>query len=141
MNLQVTGLPQQQGRVLLGMANGEPMKTTARKLGVKPATVNTCRKAIFHKLHARNAPNAIARAFAIGYLRYIGCILCVLSTLLSLVPTIDNDAVLRLGRNRLRNRSRSSLHFDYTPPLTPDLDLNSPHQLAWDDGLYVEYLA
>ncbi len=61
-------LTTREREVLLAMASGSSIKQTAAVLGIAPKTVEVVRATLFRKLGARNTPQAVTRAHAMGLL-------------------------------------------------------------------------
>jgi len=54
--------------ILEGLAAGESLDQTGRRLFMSPQTVRTHRRALYAKLRARNAPQAVAIGYESGLL-------------------------------------------------------------------------
>ena len=58
----------QQLRVVIGLARGETVIETARRLALSPDTVRTHRRRLFRRLRVHNGAHAVAIAFANGWI-------------------------------------------------------------------------
>ncbi|THA78383.1 LuxR family transcriptional regulator [Streptomyces sp. A0642] len=64
-----TELTNQQTGVLVGLALGDSVKVTARRMCLSVHTVKTHRRQLYKALGARTAPEAVAIAMSLGLLR------------------------------------------------------------------------
>jgi DNA-binding NarL/FixJ family response regulator len=59
-------LTRREMEILLSIERGESVRETATGLGISVKTVQNLQSRLFHKLGARNRPQAIARAYEVG---------------------------------------------------------------------------
>lgn len=78
-HLQVSGLPPQQGAVLLYRAGGNCLKGTCRLAGIALPTAKHHTAVIFKKYGVNRMPAAVAEAFKRGHLKYIPVFLLCMS--------------------------------------------------------------
>jgi len=96
-DITVIGLPPREGLALRFIAMGMTAKQAAREMHCSPRNVEALTSHAVTRLNAKNRPHAVARAFALGHLKYIPVFLLCLITAIS---GADERVVRRGGRGR-----------------------------------------
>ncbi|SER26238.1 hypothetical protein SAMN04244573_03239 [Azotobacter beijerinckii] len=100
-------LTQQELRVLVGLANGEPPSKIGSDLKADTISVRHLEASVKAKLGAKTHPHMIARGFTLGVL--IPRALCILLALLGALESLDVDGMRQRAPKRIRIASQSRL--------------------------------
>lgn len=111
-NLVAEKLPPRQAQTLLFCAVGYTEKKCAIVMGCSLSNVQKVKQTLFYKLGAHSSTEAITRAFANAYLRFLSFFIAVFISI-SAPAFNDHNSMARLNRTRPGNqlRARTSMRI------------------------------
>ena len=113
-NLVAEKLPPRQAQTLLFCAIGYSEKKCAIVMGCSLSNVQKVKQTLFYKLNAHSGTEAITKAFASAYLRFLTVFFAMLISIAGQTFS-DHNPMARLNRTRPSNhlRARTSVRTRY----------------------------
>lgn len=82
------------------IAQGMTQKEAAREVGRSPVTVKKCLERAYHRLGVNRGTAAVAKAQALGWIKYVGCLSLTLAMLVGADDGIRNRRTQRVVRRQ-----------------------------------------